>query len=87
MTFIEYCNNDLYAGLNRLRDAQKSGRLSCKIIFSDGTEYSKFTINEAKSEIWLTDNFFNNLSMDINSFVDLFSKNKIFFEIKERRNK
>ncbi|MGN0180048.1 MAG: hypothetical protein ACI4DY_11570 [Monoglobaceae bacterium] len=82
MDFSKYCNNDLYAGLEKLRDAQKSGNLSCKIVLPNGAEYNHFMIDDTRGVIILNDDIFNSVTMDINVFVDWCINNKIIFKIK-----
>lgn len=73
ITFEEYCNNDLYAGLEEL---QNNPNYQCSISSGEIT-YTEYSICAERNEICMYDNQGHSYSMDLNNFVKSV-QNKIY---------
>lgn len=78
MNTSEYCNNDLYMGLNALFNNPKR---TYRIILPDEHTYTQAVISDTSNQITLSDSLGNSISMDINCFVELQRRGQIKFYV------
>ena len=72
----EWCNNELYASLDSL--CTKKSILH-HIIFPDGEIYTNFSLDTERNRIVLNNDYDgSSYIMDVNDFVDLCNRNKIY---------